>query len=115
MKTKYLFILLLLSNISIQFLSCDESTKPETVTFSGIVILEGETDHSNAKVMLFRPMEIDTALTNLNVRYPGIGIELNQRTEFYWREHNPEYQTKTNSAGAWKIEEIISFKIIIGK
>jgi len=106
MKTKYLFILLLLSNISIQFLSCDESTKPETVTFSGIVILEGETDHSNAKVMLFRPMEIDTALTNLNVRYPGIGIELNQRTEFYWREHNPEYQTKTNSAGAWKIEEI---------
>ena len=69
-------------------LSCSTPTDDDKkVTFSGTVTLEGETDRSGVTVMLFKPIELDTALTNLNAQYPGIGIEINQRTEFFWREH----------------------------
>ncbi|MHB2149555.1 right-handed parallel beta-helix repeat-containing protein [Calditrichota bacterium LG25] len=86
--------------------SCKESTSPQTVTFSGTVTLEDTTDYSGVEVMLFKPVEIDTALLNLNKNYPGVGIEVNQRTEFYWREHEPVYKTTTKEDGNWKIESV---------
>ncbi len=76
------------------------------VTFSGKVTLEGETDHSGVTVMLFKPVEIDTALTNLNQRYPGIGVEINQRTEFDHRNEKAAYSTTTDAGGKWKIENV---------
>ncbi len=86
--------------------SCSSSTSPQTVTFSGTVTLEDTTDYSGVEVMLFKPVEIDTALTNLNKQYPGVGIEVNQRTEFYWREHTPVYQTTTDASGKWQIKNV---------
>lgn len=97
----------LLFSLFVGIIACSKnSTKPQTVTFSGTVTLQGRTDHSGATVMLFKPITLDTALTNLNSRYPGIGITINQRTEFYWREHSPVYRTTTNASGNWKIENV---------
>ena len=47
------------------YLSCDKTTKPETVTFSGTVTLEGKQDHSGIKVSLYKPVELDTALVRI--------------------------------------------------
>ncbi len=99
------FVFCLLSFVLI--FSCSKTpTKTEGITISGRVVLEDTTDYSGVTVMLFKPVEIDTALTNLNERYPGVGIEINQRTEFYWREHTPLYTTTTNKNGEWKFENI---------
>ena len=54
-------------------ISCGkDSTKPDTVTFSGTVTLEGQTDHSGVKVSLYKPVELDTALVRINQQYPNI-------------------------------------------
>ena len=106
-KAKYL-ILILLSLIFYlsSLLNCTSPTKTETVTFSGAVTLADTTDYSGVEVMLFKPVTIDTMLLNLNKNYPGVGIELNQCTEFYWREHEPVYRTTTDAQGHWKIENV---------
>ena len=54
--------------------SCSDTTDPDnTVTFSGMVTLEGETDHSGVTIGLYKPVELsvrsrmpmaDTALTH---------------------------------------------------
>ncbi|GAB4379218.1 MAG: hypothetical protein Kow0042_28370 [Calditrichia bacterium] len=91
----------------ILFLSCSkESTKPETVTFSGKVTLEGRTDHSGVKVSLYKPVALDTALVRINQQYPNIGVQISQETEFDHREHTPVYSTTTNATGNWKIENV---------
>jgi len=87
-------------------LSCSSPTQNNTVTFSGKVTLEDTTDFSGVTVSLYKPVELDTALTNLNARYPGVGIEVNQRTEFFWREHQPLYTTTTVADGSWKIDKV---------
>ncbi len=97
--------------------SCNHSTSPQTLTSSGMVTLADTSDYSGVEVMLFKPIEIDTALTNLNKQYPGVGIELTQRTEFYWREHEPAYQTTTDASGHWKIAgvEAGTYHLVVNK
>lgn len=88
-------------------LTCSKnSTKPETVTFSGTVTLKGRTDHSGVKVSLYKPVELDTALLRINQQYPNIGVQISQETEFDHREHTPLYTTTTDASGNWKIENV---------
>ena len=99
-------LILLFSSLII---SCSNSSKPdESITVSGTVTLEGRTDYSGVKVKLFKPVDIDTTLTNLNARYPGIGIELDQQTEFHWREQQPKYETVSMANGSWNIQNVTS-------
>ncbi|RMG24107.1 MAG: hypothetical protein D6732_24070, partial [Methanobacteriota archaeon] len=100
----YLTLILFLFSFFFFLFSCKNSTSPSTITLSGTVTLEDTTDYSGVKVMIFEPVEIDTALTNLNQRYPGIGVEINQRTEFFWREHTPIAETTTDKNGHWEIK-----------
>jgi copper-binding protein NosD/polysaccharide lyase family 4-like protein len=103
---KYLYLFFGFYFISLIFPACKESTKPEIVTFSGTVTLEDTTNYSGITVSLYKPVDLDTALTNLNENYPGIGIEINQRTEFFWREHEPIYTTTTDVDGTWEINKV---------
>lgn len=89
------------------FFSCSKnSTPPETVTFSGTVTLEGETDHSGVTISLYKPVLLDTALVRINQQYPGIGVPISQETEFDHREHTPVYSTTTDASGHWQIENV---------
>ena len=74
-------ILAQLLSFSFYLLSCSTPTENNKVTFSGTVTLEDTSDFSGVTVSLYAPVELDTALTNLNAQYPGVGIEINQRTE----------------------------------
>ena len=117
-------VLLMLAILSYLILfSCEESTKPETVTFSqitgqaGTVTLEGETDYSGVKVSLYKPVELDMALGRINQQYPQIGVQIpshrdKQETEFDHRKHSASYSTKTNTNGVWEIEVITSKYLI---
>lgn len=70
---KVILILAILSYLIL--FSCEESTKPETVTFSGTVTLEGEIDHAGAKVSLYKPVELDTALVRINQQCSQIDVQ----------------------------------------
>lgn len=108
MKTQIRFLILLFFSFLFLIACSDNGTDPDEngQSFSGKITLEGQTDYSGVTVMLFNPVTIDTTLTNLNSRYPGVGIELNQQTEFHWWEHTPTYQTTTAGDGNWKIENV---------
>ena len=84
----------------------DNPSEPEGVTYSGKVTLEGETDFSDVTIGLYKPVEIDPDLLEINQNYPNIGVEFTQQTEFYHREQQPAYSTKTNASGDWSIEGV---------
>jgi parallel beta-helix repeat protein len=88
--------------------SCSQATEngEEGVTFSGIVTLEGETDHSGVTISLYKPVELDTALVRINEQYPNIGVKISQQTEFDHRDHEPAYVTLSQSDGSWIIDGI---------
>ncbi len=77
-----------------------------TVTLSGSVVLEGESDHSEVTVAVYKPVEQDTALVRINRQYPNIGVQISQQTEFFWRTQTPLYQTTTDAQGRWEIKNV---------
>jgi hypothetical protein len=77
-----------------------------TVTVSGKVTLEEQSDHSGVKVSLYKPVELDPELVAVNQQYPNIGIKISQETEFDHREQTPVYSTATNAAGEWNFEKV---------
>lgn len=106
-----IFHLILIFNLSSLILisSCSKKgTDPgeETVTFSGKITLEGQTDHSGVTIALYKPVELDTALVRINQQYPNIGVQISQETEFDHREHTPVVTTVSDAGGNWKIENV---------
>ena len=88
-------------------LSCgNESTNPRTLTFNGTVSLEGETNYSGVKVGLYELIELDSTLAEINQRYPGVGVLIDQETEFDPRQNTPAYSTITDGLGNWRIEDV---------
>lgn len=100
-KSLILLILLLIAS------SCkNESTQPEVYSVSGTVQLEGETNHGKVKISLFKPVDLDTTLQNINSKYPGVGVQISQATEFDFHEQTAVYSATSNPDGSWKIENI---------
>ena len=96
--------------------SCSTSTKPETGSLSGKVILVNDTgdpaldpiDYSGITVALYNLAYLDTTIVRINNQYPQIGVHINQETEFDHRYQQPVAKTITNTDGSFKLTEIIS-------
>jgi len=106
-----LFLFLIFNLFSLIFLGgCSKSgngpDNDNTVTVSGKVTLEGESDHSGVTVSLYKPVELDTALVRINQQYPGIGVQISQETEFDHRTQTPVATTTTASDGSWSIDGV---------
>ncbi|TVL96079.1 MAG: hypothetical protein CV087_23930, partial [Candidatus Brocadia sp. WS118] len=88
-----------------------------TITVSGKVTLEGESDYSGVMVSLYKPVELDPELVAINQQYPNIGVQISQETEFDHQEETASYNTTTNANGEWSIENVQSgtFHIVITK
>ena len=76
--------------LSFTLFSCSTSTKPETGSLSGKVILVNDTgdpaldpvDYSGITVALYNLAYLDTTIVRINNQYPQIGVHINQETEF---------------------------------
>jgi len=104
------FLLLFLLTFSFFLLGgCSKNgteSNDNTITVSGKVTLEGQSDHSGVTVRLYKPVTLDTALVRINQQYPNIGVKISQETEFDHREQTASYSTTTNANGDWSIEKV---------
>ena len=108
MKKLTIILVFAFISLNIFILSCSEPTSENDnkVTFSGTVTLEGKTDHSGVTVRLYELVELDTTIVQINQEYPGVGLDINQRSEFFWREQEYVYQTVTDQGGTWTINNV---------
>ncbi len=112
------FILFILIFCVLFMFSCSSSTKPETGSLSGKIILVNDTgdpeldpiDYSGITVALYKLAVLDTTIVRINNEYPQIGVQINQETEFDHRYQQPIVKTITNADGLFKLTEIISGK-----
>ena len=110
----YLLNIILRIFIFLTLFSCSSSTKPETGSLSGTVILVNDTgdpaldliDYSGITVALYKLAVLDTTIVRINSEYPQIGVQINQETEFDHRYQNPVIKTFTNADGSFKLTGI---------
>jgi len=94
--------------------SCSTSTKPETGSLSGKVILVNDTgdpaldpiDYSGITVALYNLAVLDTTIVRINNEYHNIGVLINQETEFDHRLKSPIRSIITDSAGNFRFSDI---------
>jgi len=104
-----ILFLVILNLYSLILLSCSKNgteSNDNTITVSGKVTLEGQSDHSGVTVRLYKPVTLDTALVRINQQYPNIGVKISQETEFDHRQETASYSTTTNANGDWRIENV---------
>jgi len=94
---------------------CSTSTKPETGTLSGKVILVNDTgdpdldpiDYSGITVALYNLAFLDTTIIRINNQYSQIGVQINQETKFDHRYQETVIKNLTNAVGSFKLEDIM--------
>jgi len=105
----FILFLVIFNLASLILFSCSKNgteSNDNTITVSGKVTLEGQSDHSGVTVRLYKPVTLDTALVRINRQYPNIGVQISQETEFDHREQTASYSTTTNASGDWRIEKV---------
>jgi hypothetical protein len=99
----------------ISFAGCKSTTKPEPPgILAGKVICENVTknpeqgilENSGVTVSLYNLTVLDTTLVRINTIHPGIGVKIDQETEFDHRKQAPLFTTTTNSSGEFSISSI---------
>lgn len=104
-----LFLVILIPGSLILLPSCSKNSSDSndnTITVSGKVTLEGQSDHSGVTVRLYKPVTLDPELAAINQQYPNIGVQISQETEFDYREQTAAYSATTNANGDWSIEKV---------
>ena len=108
-------LLKIFSILILLHISCSKQpTSPETGSITGKVFLEAQTNHSGITVALYKLAELDTTILHYNREYPNVGFftcrvlgrPISQATEFYHRLGEVVAESKTNSDGSFKIENI---------
>jgi len=87
--------------------SCDNGTKTQKGVISGIITLEGQTDHSGITVMLFSANIIPDKLKEINNQYPQLAFSLEDKHIFDHREYSPLFTVVTNQSGFFSFPESI--------
>ena len=65
-----LLLFLLLPTSYFLLFTCSFLTNPDKTTVSGVVKLEGQTNHSGVKVSLYKLVDLDTTIVRINQQYP---------------------------------------------
>ncbi len=99
---KYIPLLLIVAS-----LSCTKVfDAPTEFSLFGNVTLEDETDYSGITVEVYSLAKMDTAVTNLQARFPSVGFPITQAAIFDHREKTPLYTTTTDENGDWALNKI---------
>lgn len=94
--------------------SCSSSTASKTGSLSGSIILQNDTgdaandavDFAGVTVALYKTATLDTTIVRINGQYPGLGVQINQQTEFDHRLQAPSKVTTTSANGSFKLSKI---------
>jgi hypothetical protein len=95
----FLFPLILL-------ISCTSTTGTSTGSLTGVVQLEGETDHSGIVVGIYELAELDPDIIEANQKWPHIGVIVTQHTEFDHRFGTLVKTGETDASGYFEITDI---------
>jgi len=87
-------------------LSSCSNTGPQTGTLSGTINLEGQSDHSNITIGVYKLAELDPDIVAINQEYPFIGVIINQHTEFDHRFGTLVKAGETDASGYFEINDI---------
>ncbi|MDD4309242.1 MAG: hypothetical protein PHO32_02580, partial [Candidatus Cloacimonetes bacterium] len=110
----YSLQLVILMLITLSNWSCSSSTEPKSGSLTGNIVLINDSgnqelepaDFAGITVAIYPLVVMDTTLVRLNTRYPTIGIQINQKTEFDHRENNSILSTQTSGDGSFNISSI---------
>ncbi len=78
----------------------------ETLTITGTVKLSGANDHADVIVALYAAVEADTAIVNLQLRFPSLGTETSQAVLFDHRIAEPLLKTRTDADGLFRFTDV---------
>jgi hypothetical protein len=105
-----LIILVIIVSLS----SCTTPIEVESGSLEGRVSLDSDTnadeedvaDCSGVLVALYKTLNLNTEIVDLNKNYPNLGIKISQETEFDHRFNEPIVVTKTSSDGKFKFKDV---------
>jgi hypothetical protein len=94
-------------------ISCDRGTKTQKGVISGIITMEGQTDHSGITVMLFSANIIPDKLKEINNQYPQLAFPVEDKHIFDHREYSHLFTVLTSQDGFFSFPEVVYGKYII--
>jgi parallel beta-helix repeat protein len=97
----FTFIIILLNLIG-----CSSPTEAPKGNLTGMVNLEGLSDHSGITIALYDLAYLDTTIVRINNQYPQIGVHINQHTEFDHRLQSTIKSSETLADGSFEIKKI---------
>jgi parallel beta-helix repeat protein len=105
-KLLYLAVYLTIVLILLSLLGCSSPTETPKGSLTGMINLEGLSDHSGIIIALYDLAYLDTTIVRINNQYPQIGVHINQHTEFDHRLQSPIKTTETLADGSFEIKKI---------
>lgn len=115
-KTLWLMCMFFLASyVLLSVIGCTScSTKPQTASLTGVVILNNDSgdsandpvDYSGVIIALYELAILDTTLVRIHTKHPQIGVPISQATDFDHRNYNPVKTTMSNADGSFQIEAI---------
>ncbi len=93
---------------------CTSSTKPHSSVIKGQVELVNDSgdpvldpvDYSGVLVTIYEQAKLDTLITNVNNQYPGLGVLVNQDSEFDHRNGKMIASSSTLADGSFEISSV---------
>ncbi len=113
---KCTLISLILCSVLIMISGCSSPTSPKS-NLTGRISIEGLTDYSGATVAIYHLATLDTTLVRINQEYPALGVQVNQQTEFDFREKTPIKSASTNADGTFSFSGLKegTYNVVISK
>lgn len=112
MKIKLCFNIVI-TLCTLLIISCDNGTKTQKGVISGIINIEGQTNHSGITVMLYSADIIPDKLKEINNQYPQLAFSLEDKHIFDHREYPPLFTVLTSQDGFFSFPESIYGKYIL--
>lgn len=93
---------------------CNSTSKPQTGSFSGSIVLSNDTgdsfldpvDYGGVSVALYHLTKLDSTIVRINGEYPQIGVRISQETEFDHRLQSPILKTQTLADGSFTFPKL---------
>lgn len=105
-KNHNLSLYVIVTLMCLMLVSCVSSTKVESGTIIGTVLLDEESDHSDIIVSIYKANVVSQELKDINLKYPNIGFHVNDSIMFDHRISTPIKRVSTSINGAFSFDKM---------